>query len=225
MLQLPFAIDCARPFLVVSFHEPQRMLSWTVTRPGTCSARRVAWLEVRNKDLPADVDADALIASKASARGLDGIPLLVTSRDIRRHHVAQATVEDVTATCVATVGLSNGERVGRRASTPVPLGGTINILIHVNQPMTEGAYLETLSIVAQARTVAVIEADVERDGAPITGTGTDCIVVAAPSGRPHARYAGLHTAIGEAIGKSTCEAMRAGIETWKEDFFRPGSSE
>jgi adenosylcobinamide amidohydrolase len=225
MLQLPFVIECAPPFLVVSFPERQRMLSWTVTRPGACSAKQVAWLEVRNKDLPAKVDADALIASKASARGLGGVPLLVTSRDIRRHHVAQATVEDVTATCVATVGLSNGERVGRRASTPVPVAGTINLLVHVSRPMTEGAFLETLSIVAQARTVTVIEADIARDGASITGTGTDCIVVAAPCGEPGARYAGLHTAIGEAVGKSTCEAMRAGIETWKEDFFRSGRSE
>jgi adenosylcobinamide amidohydrolase len=225
MLQLPFVIECAPPFLVVSFPEQQRMLSWTVTRPGICSAQQVAWLEVRDRDLPADVDADALIASKASARGLDGIPLLVTSRDIRRHHVAQATVEDIMATCVATVGLSNGERVGRRASTPVSVAGTINLLIHVSQPMTEGAFLETLSIAAQARTVAVIEADVERDGALITGTGTDCIVVAAPCGEPSARYAGLHTAIGEAVGKSTCEAMLAGIECWKEDLRRSGSSE
>jgi adenosylcobinamide amidohydrolase len=71
----------------------------------------------------------------------------------------------------------------------------------------------------------VIEAGVARDGAPITGTGTDCIVVAAPDGEPRARYAGLHTAIGEAVGRCTCEAMRAGIEAWAEDVHRSGVPE
>lgn len=80
------------------------------------------------------------------------------------------------------------------------------------------AFLETMSIVAQARTTAVVDSGVRRGGLAITGTGTDCIVIAAPCGPDGAGFAGLHTAIGEAVGAATYQATSAGIETWKTDF-------
>ncbi|MEO1272728.1 MAG: adenosylcobinamide amidohydrolase, partial [Myxococcota bacterium] len=45
-----------------------------------------------------------------------------------------------------------------------------------------------------------------------TGTGTDCIVLAAPPG--HAVYAGLHTAVGEAVGRAVYDAVAAGVRGW-----------
>ncbi|MBS0240182.1 MAG: adenosylcobinamide amidohydrolase [Proteobacteria bacterium] len=74
------------------------------------------------------------------------------------------------------------------------------------------ALVEAITIAAQARTTAILDSRVSRSGVVITGTGTDCIVVSAPLGGS-VRFAGLHTAIGEAIGASVYRAMRDGIAT------------
>lgn len=215
---LPFTIDCRPPFLVASFFEPQEMLSWSLTHPGKHIAQRVAWVEVRNKDLCPETDPVALVRTKLATEGLQDAIALLTSRDIRRHHTVRSIVEGERATCLTTVGLSNGERVGRRISEPVPLPGTINTLVHVAHPLTEAAFLETLSVATQARTAAIIDANIERASLRVTGTGTDCIVVAAPIGTERASFAGLHTAIGEAVGRAVYEATEAGIGPWRADF-------
>ncbi|WP_295555323.1 adenosylcobinamide amidohydrolase [uncultured Hyphomicrobium sp.] len=214
----PFALSCRPPYLVATFDTPQTMLSWSITQPGPRTARRVVWREVRNADLPPAEDPVVSIGRMLAESGFDDAVALVTSRDIRRYHLAQSCVEGVTATCVATVGLSNGERVGSRCSEPVWLPGTINILAHVSQPLSEAALIETVSLVTQARTVAIVEANVERAGAIVTGTGTDCIVVAAPEGEGRAPFAGMHTAVGEAVGDAVVRAVREGVSVWREDW-------
>lgn len=215
---IPFTIDCRPPFLVASFFEPQEMLSWSLTHPGKRLAREVAWIEVRNKDLCENTDPVALVREKIAAEGLADAVTLLTSRNVTRYHTAQSIVEDETATCLTTVGLSNGERVGMRIAEPVRLPGTINTLVHVARPLSEAAFLETLSVATQARTAAIMNAHVERGGVTVTGTGTDCIVVAAPLGEARAAFAGLHTPLGEAIGDAVYKATSAGIETWRTDF-------
>jgi len=65
---------------------------------------------------------------------------------------------------------------------------------------------------------AILDSDVHRNGIAITGTGTDCIVVAVPRAEPEAGYAGMHTAIGEAAGAAAYEAIRSGTEIWRTDF-------
>lgn len=217
-MTLPFTLSCRPPHLVASFDAPQAMLSWSLTRPGFQVARRVAWLEVRNADLPPGEDPLDGIRRLMADADLGDAVTLVTSRDIRRHHVARSEVEGAVAACLATVGLSNGERVGRRCREPVPLPGTINTLVHVSRPLTEAALVETISIATEARTAAVLDAGILRAGVAVTGTGTDCIVVAAPAGDAAAPFAGLHTAIGEAVGAAVYRAIREGAEVWARDF-------
>jgi adenosylcobinamide amidohydrolase len=217
-LNLPFAISCRPPHLVATFDAPQTMLSWSLTKPGFQTARRVAWREVRNADLPpAEDPIDSIWRLLADADLADAV-CLVTSRDVTRYHLVQTTVEGVTATALATAGLSNGERIGSRCDEPVLLPGTINVLLHVSCPLSEAALIETVSMATQARTAAIIEAKVERAGVLVTGTGTDCIVVAAPIGSERARFAGMHTAIGEAVGDCVVRVMRESIAVWRADW-------
>lgn len=201
---------------MVDLGEDCRALSWAPHRPGFQSARRVVWREVRNADLTPDVDPVALLRRGLEAIGaLDAIGLM-TSRDIRRHFTAFAEVEGVAAACLATTGLGNGERVGRRRHARPPGPGTVNMLVHVSQALDDAALLEAQSVAAQARTLAIIEGDYRPDPAlpPITGTGTDCIVLTCRASGPRASYAGLHTAVGEAIGAAVLAATRAGVADW-----------
>ena len=187
-------------------------------RPGFHTAHRVAWLEIHNRDLPPELDASQVIRDRVGHAGLDDAVVFVTSRDVRRHHLERVAVETERATCLTTVGLSNGERVGLRLHKPPPLAGTINTLVQVSRPLSEAALIEAVSIATEARTAAVLDSGERRKGVAVTGTGTDCIAIAAPVGDDAAVFAGKHTAIGECIGAAVYKATAEGIRTWQADF-------
>jgi adenosylcobinamide amidohydrolase len=208
-----FAIECAPPFLMARFPSPRRVLSWSLLHPGFATIRDVVWVEVRNRDLGPDVDPRRLLRARLAEAGMPDALGLMTSREVRLRHLCATAVEGVRAECLATVGLSNGERVGARRSVHAA-AGTINTLVHVSHPLTDGAMVEAISIVAEARTAAILECQRPEDRPAITGTGTDCIVMAAPAEGEPAPWAGLHTAIGEAIGAAVYRAVREGAEEW-----------
>ena len=209
----PFVIACAPPFLTARFPSPRRVLSWSLLHPGFATIRDVVWVEVRNRDLGPDVDPRRFLQGKLADAGMPDALGLMTSRDVRRWRLCAMAVEDVRAACLATVGLSNGERVGARGPARA-MAGTINALVHVSRPLTDGAMVEAISIVAEARTAAILESLRTQGRSAITGTGTDCIVVAAPVEGEPTPWAGLHTAIGEAIGAAVYRVVREGAEEW-----------
>lgn len=210
-------VEYDQPYLIVRLPTECRTLGWSLSRPGFVHASIVAWLEVRNADLAHDVDPLALLEDRMARRGLSDAVAFMTSRDIRRHHIAHRSVEGCAATCVATVGLANGETIGARRKVEA-FPGTINTLVHVARPLSDAACLEAISIVAQARTAALFDTAHLRAGPRITGTGTDCIVIAAPIGPDAECCAGLHTAVGEAIGGSVYDGVREGAEIWSMDM-------
>ncbi|HEY0708982.1 MAG TPA: adenosylcobinamide amidohydrolase, partial [Polyangia bacterium] len=223
-----WSVTLDRPFLVVRFPQLHEVASWAVVGGGRRQTRTVAWLEVRNADLAPGVDAITLADRRLQERGLGEAVGLLTSRRIDRHHEHHAICGDVKARALATVGLSNALRVG---DSPGPLRvglhpdapgyGTINVLAAVSEPLSEEAAWEAMSIAAEARTAAVMEAGFpsRRSGAIATGTGTDCLVVAWPSRAPESRaapaaFAGKHTALGHVIGETVFHAVRAGVAAW-----------
>ena len=173
-------VTLAAPWLDCDLGAPHRVLSWAPHRPGYQIAQHIQWRQVRNADLPADLDVAAWLAREMAGR--DAVCLL-TSRDIAHHHLARATVEDVTAETLATVGLSNAETVGARVDRAgrnwdkvLPSYGTINIAVKLSLPLSDTGLLEALSIATQARTAAIIAAGHRVPGGrTATGTGTDCI--------------------------------------------------
>lgn len=199
------------PWLVAAFPEPRRVLSWSLTRPGFVTASQVAWREVRNADLPPDLDARLWLEGELGAAGLGDAVAMMTSRPLIHRRTALAEAEGARAACLATVGLSNAERAGERRR-PAAQAGTINILAALDRPLTDAALIEALALAASARTLAVREAE-----GRASGTGTDCIAVAAPTGPDPALYAGMHTALGEALGRAVFAAVDAGARAWLAD--------
>ncbi|MEM6906951.1 MAG: adenosylcobinamide amidohydrolase, partial [Pseudomonadota bacterium] len=160
-----------RPWLVADLGAPLRVLSWSLTKPGFVEARRIVWREVRNADLPVDLDAEAWLRAELAASGHAEAVAFLTSRDIRRvSHISHET-EGVRAEAVATVGLSNAERVGQRRALPQG-PGTINIALELSTPMTDAALIEALSLAVEARTAAVLEYGPRVATGSATGTGT-----------------------------------------------------
>lgn len=204
------AVEVTRPWLAAHLPHPMRVLSWAPFAPGFTLARHVVWREVRNADLTPDFDVDHWFAAEM-ARWPDAVGML-TSRDIGTYQLAEVTVDGIRAACLATVGLTNAEAVGRRRPYHSADFGTINLCTVVDAGLTETAQLEALSIAVQARTAAVMEVGLHLDTGLATGTGTDCAALACDPGE--GRYAGLHTALGEAIGAATRQAVAAAAADW-----------
>lgn len=218
MPPLPFRLELRPPFLIIRFDADHRTLGWSLTKPGFASARDVAWLEVRDADLGPHVDPLGFMRAKLSAEGLDDAAAFMTAREIARHHIAQSRVGRAIVTCVTTVGLTNGERVGERRWAHDCVAGTINTLVHISHALSAGAFVESISLATQARTAAIMDTNKLRDGPAITGTGTDCIIIAAPQMGVPETCAGLHTELGEAIGSAVYDATYAGAVEWSAEF-------
>jgi len=214
------SVTLSRPWLSMDLQGPHRVLSWSLTRPGFVTADTILWREVRNADLPQDFDVEGWLRAELAARGTPDAVTLLTSRDLDAYEVAGAQVEGVTAQAVATVGLSNAERVGTRLDRSGKDWGTINVALQVSCPLADAALIELVSIVAQARTAAIIEAGHDLPTGRATGTGTDCIAVAAPPGDQP--FAGMHTQVGEAAGRAAYRAVKQGVTVWMQTVRREG---
>ena len=203
-------VELSRPWLVAHFPRPLRVLSWAPFRPGFCMAPRVVWREVRNADLTPELDVEAWYAAEMDR--WPGAVGMLTSRDIGTFRLAEVAVDGIRAACLATVGLTNAEAVGRRRPYHAAEWGTINTCTAVDAALAEPAQLEALAVAVQARTAAVLALDLPLETGPATGTGTDCTALACDVGT--GAYAGLHTAIGEAVGAATRQAVAAAGADW-----------
>ncbi|WP_370050355.1 MULTISPECIES: adenosylcobinamide amidohydrolase [Salipiger] len=207
------------PWLTFDLGQPMQILSFAPHNGGLVEASRVLWREVRNADLSEDLDAIAWLEAQLEDRGATDAVCFLTSRRLDAHRSATATEDGVTATAVVTAGLSNAERIGTRLPQtwmqPAKDWGTINIALRLSCPLGQTALIEALSLVAEARTAAVLEARTELPTGRATGTGTDCIAVAAPKGC--AAFAGKHTAAGHALGRAVYEATLAAVKDWQRD--------
>jgi adenosylcobinamide amidohydrolase len=208
------ALHHDHPWLTLDLGTGMPVLSWAVNRPGLVRARRILWREVRDADLPPGLDVEAWLAGELAARGALDAVCFLTSCDIARVCEARAEADGIRARAVATVGLSNAESVGTRLPPAAPHGwGTINIAVTLSAGLAEAARIEALSIATQARTTALLHSGLRLPTGPVTGTGTDCIALAAPEG--DMRHAGLHTGAGEAVGRAVLDAVTRGVALWQ----------
>jgi len=213
-------VTLERPWIEFDLGAEMQVLSWAVNRPGLVPARRILWREVGNSDLPRDLDVTEWFAAELTRRGSEDAVAFLTSRDVRRYCQATAEVEGISAHAVATVGLSNAERIGSRMDYASRNWGTINVALHLSQGLSHTGLVEAMSIAVQARTAAVMETGITLPTGTATGTGTDCVALAAPIGATS--YAGLHTATGEVIGRAVYQAVHIGALEWKSTNRRAG---
>jgi len=205
-----------REWLVVTFPEPQQTLSWAVVGSGKNSAQRVVWRQVVDGELNCPVDpADFLVEQLKKENLTDAIGLLTSARLDNYVHVKKEFGQ-YRADCIATVGMGNALCVGDFPTAPNHVG-TINLLCQLSVPLSDGAFIEAVSVATEARTKAVLESNIlsRRSTHLATGTGTDCIVIASPSGESESKYSGKHTIIGHLIGNSVYEAVKSGLSRWK----------
>jgi len=205
--------------LVVRLAGPHDVLSWAIVNGGRRAADMIVWREVRLDELGPTNDPSALLTATLSELAAPGAVGLLTARDVRRYEVARAEHEGVAADCLVTVGLGNLLAVGDPTAPAHRPAGTINLLCRLSVGLTDEALIEASAIAAEARTAAVLAAGLRSPltGRPATGTGTDCIVMAAPALAKRERFAGKHTACGSVIGAAVLAAVARGTARWLEE--------
>ncbi|HXU70205.1 MAG TPA: adenosylcobinamide amidohydrolase [Polyangia bacterium] len=213
----PSLVDDER-LLVVRFPEVHRTLSWAVCGGGLGLTRAVAWRYVAQGELTPSTDAAKLLAETLRRHGLERAVGMMTARALSTFDCVEKSRDGVAARAVATVGLGNAIAVG---DTPgpmrsAPLVGTINVLVQLSHALDEGGLAEALSVATEARTAAVLAGRVpsRRSTELASGTGTDCIVIAAPDAGQPIGWVGKHTVAGSLIGASVREAVGRGVRRW-----------
>lgn len=202
------------PWLEVRFSQRMECLGWTPQQGGQALSDRVLWREVRDSDLTPELDVLPWLAAQTAGQGAGHAPCFLTARHLRHYTTASATVDGITARALATAGLGNAEHIGARLRPEAKIG-TINLLVLLDQPLDFPAKLEALSLMAEARTLAMIEKAIALPAGLATGTGTDCLCLASPEGGVRAAFAGKHTALGEAVGRAARDALRHAITAWE----------
>jgi adenosylcobinamide kinase/adenosylcobinamide-phosphate guanylyltransferase len=198
--------------LVVTFPTLYRVLSWAPLSGGLVEARTIINQQVRTDEYPAEEPA-AFLRAVVQRLNLQS-PVVGLMTGVKMERLVHCVVHHhpVTIECFATVGLSNTLAVGDPA-TYDESPGTINLIVVVNQPLTAGSLIETVSIVTEAKVRALYAAGVTSTVSDTlaTGTGTDCVAIACPIGEPVYRYCGKHTRLGELLGRVVGEAMAEGL--------------
>jgi adenosylcobinamide amidohydrolase len=212
------------PWLLLDLGMPHQVAGWPVLGPSFGTARHLVWRQVRDADLPLGADPVTLLATLAEKDGIAADLGLLTAADVTRYaHVEEGTGE-LAVEAIATSGLGNGETViagpdAIATDEPAAHVGTINLVARLPRPLSFAGFLEAISIAAEARTAAVIGLDLRRKPTdpPFTGTGTDCIVIAAPfagSTEKPSDHCGLHTTLGRFLGRAVYRAVREASLAW-----------
>jgi adenosylcobinamide amidohydrolase len=208
----PWSASVHERTLVVSFPEAYSVLSWAPLNGGFSLARSILNHQVRTDEYPAEEPAAFLLALAQRLQTPTPVVGLMTGVLMERlaHRVVRR--DELFLECFATVGLSNALAVGDPA-TYEEKPGTINLIVVLNQPLTESALVEATTIVTEAKTQALFTARIKstRSDTLATGTGTDCVAVACPQGVAASRYCGKHTLLGELLGRVVSEAMAEGL--------------
>jgi adenosylcobinamide amidohydrolase len=206
----------------VRLPETYRSLGWAPLGGGWARADVIINHQIAADDRAATRAPRRYLAALARSMGYDArrTVALMTGVSIRHAAAARLSRHGLTVGVWCTAGCSNALRVGDPGTVEVgtaepPLLGTINLIILINQALTSSAMVEAIQIATEGRVTALGLAAIKsvRSREIATGTGTDCIVVAAPDRLAKHVYCGKHTRLGELIGRAVirgCSRALAG---------------
>lgn len=209
----PWTVKVRDRTFVVTFPTLYRVLSWAPLGGGLVEGRTIVNHQVNTNEYET-LEPETFLRGLARQLKLDP-PVIGLMTGVLMERLVRRVIQHdgLMIECFATVGLSNALAAGDPATYEERLG-TINLIAVVNQPLTSTALIEAIQIVTEARVRTLYAVGVKStvSEAFATGTGTDCIAVACPTGEPTYRYCGKHTCLGELLGRVVGEAMVEGLE-------------
>ena len=175
--------------------------------------------ELRADTYPKHMD---LIAAQELGLDAEHCTGLMTAASMENVSIQSMKYEDFTVTALVTGGIrNNGGRVGdpavwhEKADISHPVRpGTINILLHIDANLSEGALARAMVTCTEAKTAALQEllAPSRYSRGIATGSGTDgMIVICNAESDVYLTNAGKHCKLGEYIGKTVKKAVKEAL--------------
>lgn len=198
----------AHPLLVWRFERPMTVAS-TALVGGGVGLR--SW--VLNAQVPigySRLDPERHIEELAAPLGLGspGVGML-TAADVTRSR----TAHDGGASVEVTVGLSETTWAAAPDPATAPAtAGTINLVAFVPQRLDDGALLNALCTLTEAKTQAL-----QLAGFDGTGTPTDAVTVVCPEGPATEQFGGPRSRWGARLARAALDAVGAGCAAWQAD--------
>ena len=193
---------------------PCRVLSSAVLNGGLTGTRSLLNLRVdKHQPPPWPSPRDTLSAQAQKLALPQPVTGMMTAASMKSLGTAQADDGGLMVQCWVTAGLSNLLRAGDPADG-VPVPGTINIWLYINQPLTDAALAEALILLTESKVTAVRDAGLQSPVShlPASGTGTDSHAVICPqSSADGLDYCGKHPRAGELIGRTVLSACQQSI--------------
>ncbi|GAA2841644.1 adenosylcobinamide amidohydrolase [Crossiella cryophila] len=189
------------------------VLAWQLDRPWLAISSAVLggglgerdW--VLNATVPTGydrTDPEVHCAQMAERIGLSGNgTALLTAVDVRHAVLSEGAGVSVTA----TTGV--GQPLWAASAEPpvwLPPPGTINVVGWLPVRLTEGALVNAVATVAEAKAQALVQAGIEG-----TGTCTDATVLLCPADGHAERYGGPRSLIGSALAQAVHTAISTGL--------------
>lgn len=200
-------------YLALIFPQPCQILSSAVLNGGLSQVHSLLNLRVDKNAPPPWPPAEQTLSEAAARLHLPGpVAGMMTAASMQSLGESQASLKGLAVHCWVTAGLSNLRRAGDPADA-APRAGTINIALHINQPLTPAAMAEALILLTEAKVSAIRDAGLLSpvSALPASGTGTDSHAVLCPPGPEALPFCGKHTLAGELIGRAVLDACRISI--------------
>jgi adenosylcobinamide hydrolase len=208
-------VAIGREAVVVTGARPLSVCSSAVVGGGLAEARAVINLHVAKSDPCADPPSMLAAYARRAAVPEPYVGLL-TGAWTEHAVMAEASCADMAAVAVVTVGLSNRAAAGR---VPVLewVPDTINTIVVVDADVEPAALVNAIITATEVKVLALDEAGIRgAEGATVSGTSTDAVVVAATGRGRRCRFGGPASELGWTAGQAVREALMRGIQQWKE---------
>ncbi len=201
--------------LIINLPKISSILSWAPFNGGLTESNCIFNHECDHFE---ENDLETIFSSIISRNNLSSNTVgLITGANVSRYEEVYLENGGLWVHAIATIGLNNARSVGDSADVDQTIHkpGTINLIVSCNALPFVSGLVEAIHVATMAKTSAMIEAGVKskKSKQPATGTGTDCIVVTG-SGEVQENNCGMHTVLGEMIGKAVKEIIKKGIQKW-----------
>jgi adenosylcobinamide amidohydrolase len=224
----PLRIEVSDGVLEIRFPSEFAMSSWAPHNGGSTRASAVVNVQVARNGCGTSETREQLFSGIFERRGLpDSSVGLMTAAEVVDYTECRLASGSLWVHAVATVGLTNARSVLDAADRPLGYrcreNGTINLVLASNALPGDAGRFQAIHVAAAAKATALFDAGVtsRKSDLPAALTGTDCIV-AASSGEIDEDHCGLHTVIGELIGRSVYDVVTRGVALYRAREVRSG---
>ncbi|WP_062515434.1 adenosylcobinamide amidohydrolase [Halobacillus sp. KGW1] len=160
------------------------------------------------------------VISWMKTRGVDPAQTIgmMTAVHLQDYVICKENVQGIGVMAVVTAGVGNAVDISRRRELGAIQPGTINIMVFVDAHLTDGALVNAVQSVTEAKVKALADRSVldPVTGSTATGTSTDSTVVASTQVGALTPYAGSGTAVGQAIGTIVYRGVRESLDKYEK---------